>query len=173
MLNAPAWRGLSGGLTMRPAHGRTAGIAVLCAIAAVTGFILLLDGVLFRQHLTPDYVRLFTSPLIPRLPIFSFLAAIDEFKYRLLLMTALVALQKSVGIKLSPISFIAAIVISQFVNVGSFVMADPVYASLRYWAVGCVWGWLYWRHGWLAALTGHAACHLLLDPLLMLVLLHS
>ena len=173
MPKAPAWRGLSGGLTLRPAQWRAAGIAVLCAIAAVTWFVLLLDGVLFRQHLTADYVRLFTSPLIPRLPVFSLLAVIEEFKYRLLLMTALVAVQQLVGIKLSPISFVGAIVISQFVNVGSFVIADPVYASLRYLAVGCVWGWLYWRHGWLAALTGHAVCHLLLDPLLMLVLLDS
>ena len=173
MILAPAWRALNGGLTLRPADWRAASIAVAFAIGGVTGFVLLLDGVLFRQHLTPDYVRFFTSPLIPRLPLLSLLAAIDEVKYRLLLMTALVALQKLVGGKLSPTAFIAAIVLSQFANVGFFVMADPVYATLRYWAVGCVWGWLYWRHGWLAAVTGHAACHLLLDPLLMQVLLHS
>ena len=173
MPEPPAWRALSGGLTLRPVEWRAASIAVLVVIAGVTGFVVVLDGLMFRHQLTPDYVRFFTSPLIPRLPLFSFLAAVEEFKYRLLLMTALVAVQKLVRGKLSPMNFIAAIVISQFVNVGAFVLADPVYAALRYWAVGCVWGWLYWRHGWLAAVIGHAACHLLLDPLLMQVLLHS
>ena len=173
MLEASAWRALSGDLTLRPANWRAAGIAVVFAIVGVTGFILMLDALLFRQHLTPDYVRFFTSPLIPRLPVFSLISAIDEFKYRLLLMTALVALQKVLFGKMTPTSFVIAIVLSQLVNVGVFVLADPVYAALRYWAVGCVWGWLYWRHGWLAAVTGHASCHLLLDPLLMQVLLHS
>ena len=173
MLEAHLWRGLSGGLTLRPTDWRVAGVTVILAIAGVTASILVLDGLLFRQHLTPDYVRAFTSPLIPRLPVLSLIAAIDEFKYRLLLMTVLVALQKLVFGKLSVASFVAAIVISQFVNVGSLVLADPVYAALRYWAVGCVWGWLYWRHGWLAAVTGHAASQLLLGPLLMQVLLHS
>ena len=158
---------------MRPPDWRAAGIAVVFAIAAVTASILVLDGLLFRQHLAPDYVRFFTSPLIPRLPVLSLIAAIDEFRYRLLLMTAIVALQKLVFGKLSAATFIAAIVISPFVNVGSLVLADPVYATLRYWAVGCVWGWLYWKHGWLAAVAGHAGSHLLLDPLLMQVLLHS
>ena len=173
MFEAPAWRTLSGGLTLRPPDWRAAGIAVACAIMGVTASILVLDGLLFRQHLTPDYVRVFTSPLIPRLPVLSLIAALEEVKYRLLLMTTVVALQKLIFGRLSVSSFVAAIVISQFVNVGSLVLADPVYAALRYWAVGCVWGWLYWKHGWLAAMTGHAGSHLLLNPLLMQVLLHS
>ena len=158
---------------MRPTNWRAAGVTVVLAIAGVTAAILVLDGLLFRQYLTPDYVRVFSSPLIPRLPVLSLIAAIDEFKYRLLLMTVMVAVQKLVFGKLTAASFVAAIVISQFVNVGSLVLADPIYAALRYWAVGCVWGWLYWRHGWLAAVTGHAGSHVLLDPLLMQVLQHS
>lgn len=50
---------------------------------------------------------------------------------------------------------------------GLSVFADPLYATLRYWLVGAVWGWLYWRHGFLAALAGHGLSHLLLDPLLL------
>ena len=111
MLEVPAWRTLSGGLTLRPPDWRAAGIAVVFAIAAVTASILVLDGLLFRQHLAPDYVRFFTSPLIPRLPVFSLISAIDEFKYRLLLMTALVALQKVLFGKMTPTSFVIAIVL--------------------------------------------------------------
>lgn len=31
---------------------------------------------------------------------------------------------------------------------------------------GVLWGWLCWRHGWLAGLCGHFAAHLALQPLL-------
>jgi hypothetical protein len=34
-----------------------------------------------------------------------------------------------------------------------------------------VWGWLYWRHGFVSALLGHGLCHLLLDPALRAALL--
>ena len=33
-------------------------------------------------------------------------------------------------------------------------------------AAGTLWGWLCWRHGWLAGLTGHIGAHLALQPLL-------
>jgi len=65
---------------------------------------------------------------------------------------------------------VAIIVAAQFANVGVLVVADPLYAGLRYWLVGCVWGWLYWRHGWLAAVAGHVLTHPVLDPVLYLVL---
>jgi hypothetical protein len=32
-------------------------------------------------------------------------------------------------------------------------------------AAGCLWGWLCWRHGWLAGLTGHIAAYGALLPL--------
>lgn len=33
---------------------------------------------------------------------------------------------------------------------------------------GLLWGWLYWRHGWLAALVGHCAAQQVLQPSLSL-----
>ena len=33
---------------------------------------------------------------------------------------------------------------------------------------GLLWGWLYWRHGWLAALAGHIAAQQVLQPALSL-----
>ena len=32
-------------------------------------------------------------------------------------------------------------------------------------AAGCLWGWLCWRHGWLAGVTGHFAAYAALLPL--------
>jgi hypothetical protein len=65
---------------------------------------------------------------------------------------------------------VGAIILSQFANVWAFVVAEPIYGSLRYWLVGCVWGWLYWKHGFVTAAAAHGACHLLLDPALKLTL---
>jgi hypothetical protein len=58
----------------------------------------------------------------------------------------------------------------QLALVGGLVIAFPAYASLRFLAVGLVWAWTYWRHGWITALAAHGTSHLLLDPLLLAVL---
>lgn len=136
----------------------------------VTAFIIVLDGWLFRAHLTDYYVDFYTRPLLPRTVVVSVFAMMEELRYRLVVMTALVALAMLVRIKPTPALFAAVIVIAQFANVGAQVIADPLYASLRFLAVGCVWGWLYWRHGFASAFVGHGTSHLLIDPLLLAVL---
>ncbi len=164
---------LSGGLTIMPRDRVAAAVAVAGSIAAITLFIAVLDGVLFRDGLPRSYLAHFTSPLWPRMLLSCLLSTFDEVQYRLLLMTGLVMALSVFKVRLRPAHFIAIILIAQLANVGALVIAAPLYASLRYWAVGCVWGWLYWRHGWLAALTGHGAAHLLLDPVLLMVLSDS
>jgi hypothetical protein len=139
-------------------------------IVGVTLFIALLDALLFRQSLPQEYVAVYTSPLLPRTLLNLLNAAIDEVKFRLLLMTALVMLLGWWRGKLAPGWFILAIIAVQFANVWDIVIAFPLYGTLRFWAVGCVWGWLYWRHGWLTALAGHSATHLLMDPVLLYLL---
>ena len=37
---------------------------------------------------------------------------------------------------------------------------------LLHGGAGVLWGWLYWRHGWLAGVSGHICAHLALQPLL-------
>jgi hypothetical protein len=162
-------RNLSG-LRLLPVDWRRAGVALAACILGVTVFIALLDAALFRQSLPPDYIAAYTSPLMPRILLNCVSAALDEVKFRLLLMTALVMLLSWWRGKLSPAWFIIAILAVQLVNVWEIIIAFPFYGTLRYWAVGSVWGWLYWRHGWLAALTGHGATHLLLDPVLLWLL---
>ena len=145
-------------------------MAVAASIVCVTAFIAILDALVFRQSLPPEYVANYTSPLVPRTFITCMAAALDEIKFRLVLMTALVMLLGWWRGRLSPAWFVAAILAAQFVNVAGIVLADPLYGTLRFWAVGSVWGWLYWRHGWLAALAGHGTTHLLLDPVLLALL---
>lgn len=161
---------LFGGLRLTPRNRRKAAIATVLAVLGVTMFIVSIDGWLFRAHLPGSYVDLYTSPLVPRMFIICGMALVEEVKFRLLLMTGLVALASVLRIRPTAPLFWAVIVIAQFANVWPWVLNDPLYASLRFWAVGCVWGWLYWKHGWLSAAAGHGVNHLLIDPLLLLAL---
>lgn len=159
-----------GELTLVPRDGRRAVGATIVAVLGVTAFILVLDGWLFRAQLSGEYVDFYTRPLLPRAVVVSVFAMVEELRYRLLVMTGLVALALMVRIKPTTALFWAVIILAQFINVRALLIADPLYASLRFWAVGCVWGWLYWRHGFMSALLGHGSSHLLIDPLLLLAL---
>lgn len=157
------------GLRFYPVDRRAALKSVALSIAGVTLFIAALD-LAFRDHLAPGYVAMFTAPLLPRMLVMAVLAGWEELVYRLGVMTVLaVVLSRGTG-RLSPAMWLVCAVMAQLANVGALVLADPLYASLRYLAVGTVWGWLYWRHGWLSAIAGHVGCHLVLDPLLFYVL---
>jgi len=164
---------LLGGLRLLPRDRNAAAKAILASIVGVTIFILILDGLVFRRMLPAQYVAFYTSPVVPRTPLACLLSGIEEVKFRLVLMTLLVISMSYFRRPLPPLAFVAAILVSQFANVGALVIAIPAYAIFRFWAVGSVWGWLYWRHGWLAALIAHGASHLALDPLLALTLAHS
>lgn len=155
---------------MLPLNRAAAARAVVLAVVGVTVFILLLDGWLFRAHLPQRYVDFYTSPLSPRTFVVCAMAMIEEVKYRLLLMTALVVLARLARVPMMPALLWGIVIVAQFANVHPWVLDDPLYATLRYWVVGCTWGWLYWRHGWVAALLGHGVNHLLLDPLLLVAL---
>jgi hypothetical protein len=154
---------------LRPDDWDAASRAIAWCIGGVSLFIVALD-LLFRRSLPPGYAELFTSPLMPRMAIMSVMAAVEEVKFRLIGMTALAVVFSRATGKMPPALWLVVILLAQFANVGGLVLAYPLYASLRYLVVGSVWGWLYWRHGWISALIGHAACHLLLDPVLLYAL---
>ena len=139
----------------------SAGAAVALAMAIV-----LLDSMIYRDQLSDWYVAGRTGPVVALTYYMMKLAVWEELVYRGLVMTALVACLSWGKSKPAPGVMIFAIVASQFANVATAVLPDPLYGTLRFWAPGCVWGWLYWRHGLLSAMFGHALCHVLLDPLL-------
>lgn len=156
------------GLRLWPADWRKAAAATLTAVVGVTAFVLLLDCWLFRAHLSAAYVRFFTSPLMSHTPVMCLKAAFEEVWYRLLLMTVFAFSVTAVRRQPLGPGMVALILVALQIPTAGIILADPVYASLRYFAVGAVWGWLYWRHGWVSALIGHVTCHLLLDPLLLI-----
>lgn len=160
------WR-LPGDLRVRP-HGKA--LAATPAAIAVAIAIAIMADLAFRSALLPDYLAFNRQPLWPRILLSIWWAIEAELIYRLALMTAIVALPGVFGRKAGAAWMVFAIVASQLANVGSLALLEPPYGAIRFWLVGCIWGWLYWRHGFLSALAGHGLSHLLLDPLLLALL---
>ena len=158
------------GLRIVPQRPFAATLAVAGCVAAVSAWVVLVDAVLFRSHVRPEYLASLQGPLSAHLALYATLAANEEVKVRLVLMSMLAALAVRFRGRLSVGAAIAIILLSQLASVGPIVIDDPLYGALRFWLVGSIWGWLYWRHGWLAALAGHVLAHPVLDPLLRLAL---
>lgn len=165
---APALR--SWPLPFFPEDWRLALRDTTAVVVGLTLACLVLDVVVFRSSLPAAYVASYQLPAWPRTLLTCFASAREELIYRLVLTTALVVLvtagRKPDDRSAPWLAFIAA----QAVLVWPSVLAWPLWASLRFWAVGSVWGWLYWRRGFVAALLGHASIHLALDPLLLITL---
>lgn len=158
------------GLTFLPKDRSRAVRAAVISIVATSLFIAILDGVLFRSRLSPDYVAFYTSPLFPRTAYALLGSLIEEVKFRLILMTCLMLiLTRATGLKPLHAAGIA-IILSQLANVFPLLLVTPLYGLLRFWLVGSVWGWLYFRHGWVTAAVAHPLTHLVMDPWLLLTL---
>ena len=156
----------TGGLRLFPREKGAAFRAAVLCIVGVTLWCVLLDVVLFKNSLPPVYRSFYTSPLWPRTLLASVQALSEELLYRLVLMTALVMLGVRLFGRLLTSWMVLSIVIAQFACVWLSVIEFPVFAALYFWLIGCVWGWLYWRHGWVTAAMAHCFIHLLLDPAL-------
>ncbi|MBT9472740.1 MAG: hypothetical protein V4514_22325 [Pseudomonadota bacterium] len=171
---------LFGGLRLWPEAPGTAARAVVAGMLLVTAVIVVADGFLFRETLSPAYVAFFSGPnLAGRIAVLMASAAGEEFTYRLVAMSGLVAglvlLWRAQGGRLPPSGFLAVIVIVQAINIVPKMqppsdLADLTYDLMRYLFPGLIWGWLYWRHGWVSALAGHVGTHLFLAPLLLVLL---
>jgi hypothetical protein len=119
-----------------------------------------------------------TTPAITRVAVFVWVALKAEIVLRLVLMTVIVAMLQGTE-KPGDWCYWAAIL---FVAAVAYPIYDSRYfAALTWTPLGAarelalhftatvLWGWLYWRHGFLAAVTGHCAAQLTLQPLLTLL----
>ena len=170
--------GLIGGLRFWPKDWRAAIVFTAVCTVSVATLVVFTDWA-FRPILSPAYVAFFGGPNLPR-RILTYMAgaAGEEAVFRLLLMSGLVAvgnlLLRGDGAA-KPALLVAAITLAQAANILPKLTepssaAEVVYDVLRFYVPGLVWGWLYWRHGFLAAMIAHPACHLILQPALLLVL---
>lgn len=137
----------------------------------------LADSVLFASVIPPSQGVLFVqTPLALRLPIVVGLVLYDELVLRLIGLPMLaVALSRVVGLR-SSIAWWSAIVLTAgvlwpLITQRYFAGFEwSMLAALRelslHVAAGALWGWLCWRHGWIAGLAGHLSAYGALLPLL-------
>ncbi len=161
-------------------------VGVVAAIAAAV-YVAAVDGVVFRATLPTSYVYFFeTTGLRDRLIYFMLRAFNENVIYRLFVFSSLFYLISRIkgahpndtSIDLPPALIWCAIVVAQMLNIGANVAAlspDPLsfaalfYDAVRYVAPGVLWGWLYWRFGFLTAEVASVGCHIFLQPALGLL----
>jgi len=127
--------------------------------------------VAFRSQLNAAYVNFFTGPDLPaRVAYFMARCVIEDIQTRLLLMTVLVViggvLFRTADGRPETGVFLGAIVIAQASLIAWNTTAAPndltgcLYIACRFFAPGLIWGWLYWRHGYVTSTLAHATTHI-------------
>jgi hypothetical protein len=164
------------GLTLAP-HRRPILAAGLAALL-VAGAILAVDLV-SRSSLPAYYLRFYAGPdLWIRVAVMATKAVWEEALYRGVVMTGVAALAWwALGRPraLHWTIYVLGILIAQAANLLPNLPSPPdasslIYDVLRYYLPGMVWGWLYWRHGWMTGALAHAGSHVILQPLLLVLL---
>jgi hypothetical protein len=160
----------SRGQPMRDALVAAVAIAVWCALC----------DWFWRPSLHADYVRfLTTTPLALRIALFAMRAVNENILYRLFLGSLFVWILGLVwkGPDGGPGqgAFWTGFTLAQMVNIWTNVTAlaplTPVallHDLLRYVMPGVVWGWLYWRRGFIATEVASTSVHLFFQPLVVL-----
>jgi hypothetical protein len=165
------------GFGLLPRHGwRSLTLAAGLGLA-FGAYMALADHTVFAGAV-PEVQRLTLAhnPLPERLLFFTRGALLDELDYRLVALTAiawgLASLARGTGSKLHWAAIaLTALIVYPLGNWNYFRALDPLAMTILrevalHGAAGVLWGWLYWRHGWLSGLTGHVCAHLALQPLL-------
>lgn len=167
------------------AHGMRHPVVVAFGIgAAVALYVAFVDLVLFRHLLPPGYVAYFAgTPLFSRLTYFVLRAFNENIFYRLFFMSTLVwgmglVWRDSRG-QLPKAVYWFAILLAQtipmLINEAPFY-PHPLtpdfllYVVVRFILAGVLWGFLYWRYGFVTAETAHVSTHLFLQPIMGYVL---
>jgi hypothetical protein len=150
-------------------------VAALVAAAVAT-----LDGVLCRALLSANYVQIFSAiGLGSRLLYFMPRAFNENLIYRWCVMSILIwmigALWHDADRRPTPGAHWMGIVLAQVINISINVVATSsgpitpgvlLYDGIRYIVPGVIWGYLYWRHGFVAAEIASVGTHPLLQPAL-------
>jgi Type II CAAX prenyl endopeptidase Rce1-like len=158
------------------------------ATAIVTGlafgaYMAVADEFVFRA-VVPQWqiVMIKETTAIQRITLLAPLALLDEIAFRLLFMSALVWLL-TLGTDLYDpagagrrarfwVAIIAVATIyvplhpAYLTSLGPLTTMVAVREAALHTAAGVLWGYLYWRYGFLAAAAGHISAHVTLQPLL-------
>jgi len=155
------------------------GFPILVAALVAAG-VAIVDGFLFRGYLSSNYVQIFsTVGLTSRLLYFMPRAFNENLIYRWCVMSTLIwmigTLWHDADRRPADGAYWLGIVLAQVINISINVVAvshSPVtpgllvYDCIRYIVPGVIWGYLYWRHGFVAAEIASVGTHPLLQPAL-------
>lgn len=138
-------------------------------------YVLLIDGLLLHPLMSPNMKAFLQLPLLPRMAIAMARAFNENVLYRLFLFGGALAAWR----KLRPdhptslMTVLALAALAQVVNIDlnvALIDHDPITpAVLAYWLIryivpGVIWGWLYWRHGFVTAEVASVGAHVFLQP---------
>jgi hypothetical protein len=160
-------------LRLLPSNPAKAAWAVVAAITGVTLLIVALDCWIYRDTLPAGTIAFFTSQPLWRRALADAAGSVgEEAGARLLIMTLLVVvggvLWRGRDGRPHTAVFIAAIMLADLIDClrvpAPTGAGGYVYDALRYYTPGLVWGWLYWRHGWVSAAVAHFGIHLTFEP---------
>ncbi|PQV54671.1 hypothetical protein [Paraburkholderia sp. BL21I4N1] len=155
------------------------GIALFVAL-----YVAFVDLVLFRHLLPATYVAYFSgATLTARLTYFMLRAFNENIFYRLFFMSTVVwvlglVCRDSQG-RLPNAAYWFAIILAQavpmLINEAPFYPPHLtpvflVYVVVRFILAGVLWGFLYWKYGFVTAETAHVSTHVFLQPIMGLVL---
>lgn len=155
------------------------GIGLLVAL-----YVAAIDLIVFRQLLPPDYVAFFSGhPLSERLVYFMLRAFNENILYRLFFMSTVLwgmglVWRDSRG-RIPDTAYWIAIILAQTIpmllNEAPFYPPHltPVfllYVVVRFILAGILWGFLYWRYGFVTAEIAHVSTHIFLQPIMGYVL---
>ena len=173
---AGGWAARHVGLQIAPAGQRHPLLAPVLVSSCVAVFCAVVD-LAFRPLLHPGYAQVIaTTPLGLRIAAFMMRAFNENILYRLFLGSGLAwalgrVWRDASGRPAEP-AFWCAFALSQalnvWINVSSQAPVSPLsllHDSLRYFAPGMVWSWLYLRRGFQANEIASMGVHLVFQPL--------
>ncbi len=171
----PRWGDLGFSLTLRRGW-RSLAIALACGLAFGLFMAAADAGPLRSAVPAVQHAVLAQMGLAERLAWFARGALIDEVVLRLGALALLVWLGTALRGKADRAVWWGGIVLVALVvwpvwSLGYLPGLEPgaltvVREVVLHGGAGLLWGWLCWRHGWLAGLAGHVGAHLAVQPLL-------
>src|SRR6266446_260315 len=167
------------GLRILP-HGGTRPLSLAIGVGLAFGvYMAMADALLFRSVIPAAQAALVSGfSALNRIAYFTPLAVLEEVESRLVLMSALVWI---LTVLAGPRAwcFWAAIMVTAMLFYPALHVAylsalaptplTVVREIMLHSGAGIVWGYLYWRHGLVAAIAGHISAHISLQPLLSLL----
>jgi len=167
---------ISLGFTILPRNG-VYSIALAVAVGLAYGaYMALADSFVFHNIIPPSQTALIANySALGRIAYFLLPVIYEEITFRLILLTAIAWILVSLaGLRVWcfwAAIFLVALAAYPALHITYLETLQPstlvvLREILLHGAAGTLWGYLYWRHGLLAAMVGHLSAHLSLEPLL-------